>query len=330
MPDDGALGQGMLSDIRTEPDALARAATRESAVAPEVVRLLARPSGTVYALGNGTSFHAAMFLAVLLNRQGRACIPIRASEASRWLPRLPPGSIAIVFSQSGASVDAIEALRHVQRAGGRVVGVTNEASSELAQLADIAVATGVGHELAVAATKTHLAQLVTALELTAADGRARLRSALSDASDACRRVLVDLTPVLRVTSSAPPQSVFLGSGLLYPIALEAALKMTETCARVSLAYPTREFLHGPRQVLDSSWSVYLLTENSQVAGELRPDAGNLMELTRWGSETYGIRSQEEVAASLTSLVIVQVLAYVTSTQLGLDPDQPSRLTKVIT
>jgi glucosamine--fructose-6-phosphate aminotransferase (isomerizing) len=105
--------------------------------------------------------------------------------------------------------------------------------------------------------------------------------------------------------------------------------MKETCSLVTDAYPMREFLHGPKQILDDSWDVFLLSQDNDVRAELSKLSRNVTDISDLLNSRFGIRIQDGLADSLVKVAFFQFLSYYKSVSLGLDPDKPSKLTKII-
>jgi glucosamine--fructose-6-phosphate aminotransferase (isomerizing) len=217
MPDPGEL---TLDEIRGEASRLDQYPEETS---DEFARIFAslRERQLAYVLGNGSSYSASLYLSILLHRRGMPGVPLLASEASFWVPPDASNTAAWIFSQSGSSVDAVQPAQALQRAGSRIIGITNTPDSPLAQLADLPVITNAGPERSVAATKSHWAQLVVSAGLYQYDRRDSWLHSLGAASRGYRTILARPAAIEELAGSTRTSVVFLRSGLRYPLALGA-------------------------------------------------------------------------------------------------------------
>lgn len=318
----------MLEEIYSEPAILADYRTRDLSFAGPILEIL-KKSSIVYAIGSGSSYNAAVYLSILLNRMEINSIPIFASEVNSLQFGNRKGVASVIFSQSGKSVDATESAKYLKSIGSRIIGVTNLDGSELSSISDISIHTRVGEEKSIPATKSHLGQILTSLQISLNGESQNLLDIFTKAEKGISLVLKDPTFVNDVAQPSKLKSVFLGSGLLYPVALESSLKFTETSSSLSIAYPTREFLHGPKQLLNKDWSVFMLSPNQGVENDLRNHAGRVFDVVSFLKERYQISIDDEVSGSIILLVFSQLLSYFTSIGLGINPDRPSKLSKVV-
>ena len=318
----------MLEEIYSEQAILTDYITNHLSFTGPILKIL-EGSNIVYAIGSGSSYNAAVYLSILLNRGGIYSIPLFASEVNSMLLGNKKGTTSVIFSQSGKSIDAIDSTTYLKSMGSRVIGVTNSQGSKLDSISDISIHTKVGEEKSIPATKSHLAQILTSLEISFRGESQKLFDAFTKAERGVSLILKDAALVKEVAQSSKLNSVFLGSGLLYPVALESSLKFTETSSSSSVAYPTREFLHGPRQLLNENWSVFMLSPNPDVENDLRNHAGRVLDIVSFLKEKYQLSIDDEVSASIIILVFSQLLAYFTSVGLGINPDRPSKLSKVV-
>lgn len=292
---------------------------------------LIRSRSAVMAMGNGTSYNAALYLSILLLRTGKMCLPMYSSEVISGLSPDWKGrdTVSVIFSQSGETVDALSAASFLRDRMSSIVSVTNVAGSSLARISDISLTTRCGEERAVAATKSHFSQLLEAIWLSHSGNQAFLTDLMKRTADDVGTVLRSRSQLDDMARAIGSRVVFLGSGLLYPVAREAALKMKETSAIVTDAYPTREFLHGPKQILDDGWSVFLLSSDDHVRGEIERYCKNVHDLTDIARNVLGIVPFSDLEDSLVKLTLLQILSYFKAVSVGMDPDSPSKLSKVV-
>ena len=318
----------MLKEINTEPDLVRKYTENDFTKATEIYRVL-RESNISYILGNGSSYHAAVYLSILLNRRGINSTPMISSEVGFCIGHEGNKRTAVIFSQSGNSIDAVKAAEFLKSAGIRIIAITNTEGSRLSELSDISYYTEAGEELSVAATKSHLSQLLASLTIAYAEDSDTIVQSLDKVRINYAKIVRDAEKIKNAADTSEKMSIFLGSGLLYPLALESSLKLTETSNVISKAFPVREFLHGPKQLLDQKWSVFILSRDEEVGKELLGYTKSVTDVERFLSENFGIDEDDEIVSSLTTLMFIQLFSYYTSTGLGLNPDKPTKLSKVV-
>lgn len=321
-----------LSGCRSEVEAVA-----EALRATEVRR--------GFIVGSGTSFHASLYLQYLLNRYTDLHFTaVPASEFKAWKP-LRGKYIVIGFSQSGESSDVIEAVKEARAAGVLTVGVTNTPGSSLTELANYSVVTRAGEEKAVTATKTFDVQLAASLMIVRAVRGGGL-DGLEAAVEAVERVIESREKLREFASGLKgSENVYvLGRGATYPIALEFALKLKEAAMIHAEGFAVREFLHGPVQLVDEDTPVYLLVGSVEAFREsevaLRKIQGYKPAWVYVGPRAEDVKSYfggsevsfEGVEGDTAVLPVVkaaQLIAYYASLARGLNPDKPTKLTKVV-
>jgi glucosamine--fructose-6-phosphate aminotransferase (isomerizing) len=250
------------------------------------------------------------------------------------------GQLVIAVSQSGATPEIVTVLERLAGAGARTVAVTNDENSALARAADLVLDLGAGAEVAVPATKTVTAQLV-ALALLARG----LNPATTPFGDADLDELPDLVASVLADErgvgpaadriAAASMVVAVARGLLYPAALESALKVRESAGLPAEGWSAADLRHGPIAAVQPGAAVVGLS----VAGPAEQDTlGLLAELKSRGVDTISVGNAaeadvalprgNEALAAVPAIVRGQQLALATARRRGVDPDQPFGLSKV--
>jgi glutamine---fructose-6-phosphate transaminase (isomerizing) len=349
----------MLGEILEEPTALTNTLTSIGSSCRKIASELARERiGLIYFSGSGTSYHAALASQYLMS--SLSALPtntISASEFDAWV-RAPSGNrnVLIAISQSGESVDVLSAVETAKKRGIRSVAITNAPSSPLAEASDFAVLTQAGPEKAVTATKTFVccvaASFLLALELIETSqsylgtdrGLSVLRQELANSPQAVQETIELCIDRARVAANSYREhSLFflLGRGANYVTALEGALKLKESCNVMAEGQAAREFLHGPMQLVDKSTPVIAISTKGDYES-LEPLSESFRRLGApilRVSEVDVPRSEEvqlivagglsEQLSPLAFIVPIQLFAYYSAVSRGLDPDQPTKLTKVV-
>jgi len=348
----------MLREIYEQPKVIAGTLRDASDQARSIAQQLnASRLSMVYFTGSGTSYHvclAANYALSTLTRISSTTLP--ASEFSSWVRQSErTGTAVVAVSQSGESADVLAAVKSASSAGMRTIAVTNTEGSSLANQTESRLVAKAGKERAVTATKSFTATLSAAYSLVLELAKAVIPA--SAASEQLERSLlaapdqVQLTIDLTESRSKALTSKFserelyfiLGSGANFPSALEGALKLKESCNFYAEGFATREFLHGPMQLVDSRTPVFLLQgleESEQVAqlakSFLKFGAPTVIirrktaSTTTNGIDTIDVAPDiEDVFSPLVYVIPLQLYAFYAALARGLNPDSPGKLTKVV-
>ncbi len=307
----------------------------------------------------GTAYYACLTAKYWFEQLAR--IPVEVDIASEFRyrePPLPKGTVALFVSQSGETADTLAALRYCRDKADHIVSVVNVPESSIARESDLALPIHAGVEIGVASTKAFTCQLTVLLILAlkaAADrgemtpeARADLVSSLRGLPQVINSALAcnnDLRAAAQQLSGAR-DVLFLGRGLMFPLALEGALKLKEISYIHAEAYAAGELKHGPIALIDSSVPVVMMAPMDPLFDKT---VSNMQEvMAREGkvlliSDAAGLKgagdgvwlsvAMPEVAPVLAPIlyaVPAQLLAYHTAIAKGTDVDQPRNLAKSVT
>lgn len=323
----------MYEEIREEPEAI-RKTINENADRIDSIIDQIRKSSFVFVTGSGTSYNAALMLNYTLLENGIRSMAITSSEYSENLIKNLHGDITnIIFSQSGESTDAISNQKLSKKYGFTVIGITNERESQLFRESDNSILTHAGKEKSIAATKSHAVQVAVSMLI---DYRLRNDKNISEeVDDICNgiaKIVSAIDEVGSVSTKIRNKVVFLGSEKCYPVALEGGLKFKETSGVVTESYPTREYFHGPVHRLDADTTVIWLTEgsfpNRKIMEKLKALSGEVITIGN-GDAVLKINETNQFQKVFNSLVYIQLLANFKAVNMGMDPDHPSNLSKVV-
>ncbi len=343
----------MIHEIYEGPDAFFRTLNMNYELIRQVAfQLNEKLRGLLYIIGSGTSYHAALsFQYALLKLSDLNVSAIPASEFPKWLPSNVKKSIVIAVSQSGESVDVINSVKDAKDRGMIIVGVTNNISSTLSKVSDIVVPLYAGEEKAVAATKSYVSQLgalfFLALELANVRGFLKhykeMEEELFKIPDLMKETLKINENFARELASHLKESkgfFILGSGALYPSALEAALKLKETCNMIAEGYAMREFLHGPMQLIGSDTPILMLIntpdelmQGDQMAAKFKNFNVFIVSVgvSKLNNSDFHFQVPKVTEIFMPALIIlpIQLFAFYLSIERGLNPDRPEKLGKVV-
>jgi glucosamine 6-phosphate synthetase-like amidotransferase/phosphosugar isomerase protein len=356
----------MRVEIAEQPEALATTFDALLAQAGEL-EALGRDTRQVLFIARGSSDNAAVYGQYLCSaRAGRLASLASPSLATAYRAVLDlQGVLAVAVSQSGATEEIVTTLEWARHCGARTVAVTNAAGSPLTEVADIALLTQAGEELAVPATKTYTTQLaamaVLALSLQppgpgprgrrGAGAGARARRDPGVDVEGLREVPAAVAAMLEVAPAAEALAgrlvdvgtlVVSGRGFAYSTALEVALKLKETCYLTAVGLSYADLVHGPIAVVDDDTPALLV---AAADGPILPEmTGLARRIAGTGADVYGIGGDHEFAAACRSalpgpslpehlapfalVVPGQLLAEALARAKGLDPDAPRGLDKV--
>ncbi len=298
------MASRMRVEIGEQPEALRRTF---DALLPQVAELkaLARDTRQVLFIARGSSDNAAVYGQYLCSaRAGRLTSLGSPSLATAYHADLDlRGVLAVAVSQSGATEEIVTTLDWARHHGARTVAITNVATSPLAELADAALVTRAGDELAVPATKTYTTQLaaIAVLALSLAPAGAGLEPGeLREIPEAVAGML-ELAPAAeelaeRLVGTAT--LVVSGRGFAYSTALEIALKLKETCYVTAVGLSYADLVHGPIAIVDVQTPALLV---AAADGPMLPEMTALAHrLTTTGATVYGIGGDASFATACRS------------------------------
>jgi glucosamine--fructose-6-phosphate aminotransferase (isomerizing) len=339
----------MLEEIHEQPAALERTLLAEQKSIEELRSLLDRQRPKLIMLtARGTSDNAAQFGRYLL--EITTGIPVTLAAPSIFtLYRAPfqfQGVLVIAISQSGESTDTNLVLERAREQGARTIGITNEASSTLARIAEHTFLVHAGREKSVAATKTYTGQLLMLYMIAYALGAEIALDDLARLPDWTCQALT-LQPEIERRAERyrfMDHALVVGRGLNYSNAFEFALKLMETCYVVAERFSSADLLHGPIAMVEASFPAFLFTPSGVTWQGMRE---MLEKLNHLQAETLVITDQnnpeavtlnqramivpamlEEIFTPIPYIVPAQLFAACLADQKGLDPDKPRTLSKV--
>jgi glucosamine--fructose-6-phosphate aminotransferase (isomerizing) len=361
----------MLKEIHEQPAVLTRilqAHTDSATLLPTLPlheRIVA--AGSINIVACGTAYYAGLVGKYYLEQLAR--IPVNVDVASEFRYRNPPyqkGGLFIAISQSGETADTLAALEHAKAAGQNLLVFTNAPSSSMARVAQAAngcvVPLLAGREIAVASTKAFSAMVVNLLLFALQLGLHHNRQTSTDVNEvieALRKLPTALQEQLehphpleqlaaRLANLSQQSLLYLGRGLLAPLAYEGALKLKEISYLHAESYPSGEMKHGPIALVEPGLPVINLAASND--GLFEKTLSNLQEVAARRGEIILITDPagaHQLPANLAlELILVptvhplllplifsiplQLLAYFTATHKGTDVDQPRNLAKSVT
>jgi len=364
--DKGGYRHFMLKEIHEQPDGIVQTLEERisngrllgEAFGPGSSNVFNRTKG-VHIIACGTSYHAGVVARYFIEQICRLpCNVEIASEYRYRHPVVPSDTLFVTISQSGETADTLAALHLAKDAGYlATLAICNVAESSLVRESDLVMLTRAGPEIGVASTKafttqlTALSLLVIALETCHGDDAERISGLVKRLMEVPRLIEQTLTldPAMRDLAEKfadKHHALFLGRGILHPIAMEGALKLKEISYIHAEAYPAGELKHGPLALVDDDMPVVAVAPNDDLLEKLK---SNLMEVRARGGELIvfadpdsGIESSDGVTvitmpqhisyfqAPIVYTVPLQLLSYHVAVLKGTDVDQPRNLAKSVT
>jgi len=319
----------------------AQLAANDGVIRALAERLRASPPRAVATLGRGSSDNAATYARYLIEtRLGvmTASAPPSVSSVYDVAPDMT-GTLCLVVSQSGRSPDLLAAAEAAASAGALLVAMVNDADSPLAELARVTVPLRAGPEISVAATKSYIAALASAVQLVALWSQdAAMLTALETLPNLLECAWeLDWSAALPVLNEAKSLYV-LGRGVGFGVAQEAALKLKETSGLHAEAFSAAEVRHGPMALVGPDFPVLAFAQGDETregveAALAAAAAQGAPAIKIGGGEQPGVLTLPTPPAC----AILEPIAYVLSfyrlvndlaLARGFDPDRPPHLRKV--
>ncbi len=306
----------------------------------------------------GTAMHAGMVGKQLIESKLRipVCVEI-ASEFRYKNPIIDENTLTIVLSQSGETIDTLEALKLAKEHGSKVLSIVNVKGSTIARESDYVLYTHAGPEIAVASTKAYTVQ-VAAMYLIAcrmgmvkniiSESEARqFMAKLINTPNIIEETLKNANNIKRVANhiKLSPDAFYIGRGLDYVMSLEAALKLKEISYVHAEAYAAGELKHGTIALITENVPVIAFATQKDVYGKV---ISNIREVKARGAYVVLVSMDDEVNdpaicdkhiripklddefTAFATAVVLQLIAYYTSEAKGLDVDKPRNLAKSVT
>jgi glucosamine--fructose-6-phosphate aminotransferase (isomerizing) len=303
----------------------------------------------IHLVACGTSYHAAVYGARLLQSRG---VPAQPFYAHEYASAPPPtdGSLVVGVSQSGETADTLAAIRAAMRRGAETVALTNTVESTMARECDHRLYIRSGPEIGVAATKTFASQLVAldlfALDVAPGGDDRETIAALRDLPGDVQTVLDGSRAAGIAGEYADADSYFfIGRGLHYPVALEGALKLKEISYEHAEGFAAGELKHGPLALVTERTPVFAMVTGEDEGA--RKTIGNVKEVEardapvvavtdgrtevgRYADHVLEVPETHPVVAPLLANVQLQLVAYHVANDLGRPIDKPRHLAKSVT
>ncbi|MBY8984994.1 MAG: glutamine--fructose-6-phosphate transaminase (isomerizing) [Candidatus Lokiarchaeota archaeon] len=360
----GGYEHFMLKEIYEEPTAM-RSTMKISNELLRIFAIILWSAENIYITAAGTSFYASLAgKHIITHFLGKYIQAIECSEFQTQLSNsLKDNSVIIALSQSGETIDTIEAVRWArERKNVKILTITNVVGSSLTRYSDHVIVTQAGPEIGVAATKTYVTQVLTmgliSIEI------AKLRKVISESEIELYQNALESTPqiienflesnieLIKNTVNTLEKSAnffFLARGISIATAKEGGLKLKEVACRFIEGYSAAHAKHGPISLVREGFPIIFIAPPDETYGRL---IGNVMEFKARGGKIISlVVESDETISELSDISIripqpgtkyyniftpitftpaLQLLAYYAALLQGLDPDKPLNLSKTVT
>jgi glutamine---fructose-6-phosphate transaminase (isomerizing) len=337
----GKSGHHMLDEILEEPAAVERllfsVETEQKPAFKELIRLMTKSKKVIFA-ACGTSYHASLLGAYYLHRAGVECQTLIASEF-RHFANIDRTTLIVALSQSGETMDVIDALKYAREKGGRIVSLVNVPYSTVQRMSRLSLNILAGQEICVASTKAFINQAVFLLLVAKAFG---FRVDPSDIPEKIRRLFRKKARIRGIAEDlAGARDIYLiGRGLTYPVARETALKIKETSYIHAEGMMGGELKHGTIALIQKGIPVISLINNADQdivsnTREVEARGARIVTITnnpalRRDEDTIFIKTANDGKFGILAAVAGQLIAYYAAAKLGRPIDKPRNLAKSVT
>lgn len=305
----------------------------------------------------GTAYYAGLVGEYFIEELGG--VPVEVELASEFRYRKPiinKNTAVLAISQSGETLDTLEAIREAKRRGALTLGVVNTVGSTIARETDAGVYNHAGPEMGVASTKAFLSQVVVLALMALFLGRTRglseeegkkVAEALTTLSGLSEKVLAQSDAIKKIAEkyANARDFLFIGRRGSYPVALEGALKLKEISYVHAEGCGAGEMKHGPLAMIDENFptvavvpmdSVYEKTLSNMI--EIKTRKGPLIAIATEGdtrvaeiaNDVIYIPKTAEQLSPILSAIVLQLFAYHFAAGKGFNVDRPRNLAKSVT
>lgn len=358
----------MEKEIHEQPEAvgatLADRVDSHGHLALDEVRIpehVLRSVDKVIMIGCGTASYAGQVARYAIEHWCRIPVEVELSSEFRYRdPVVTEKTLVVAISQSGETMDTIQAIRHAREQGAKVVAVVNTPGSTISRESDAVVLTHAGPEIAVASTKAFTAQVaacyILGLYLAQVRGN-KYADEIADYMDKLAEVPAKIERVLEQgetvrqfarTMAGATSVIYLGRHVGFPVAMEGALKLKEICYIHAEGFAAGELKHGPIALVDEGQPVIVIVPTPRRPELHNKVLANIEEVRARGARTIVVAEEGDSSvdafadvvfrvppvptlyAPLLTVVPLQIFACELAGVKGLDVDQPRNLAKSVT
>ncbi len=341
----GDFDHFMLKEISEQVETIQHAFAQDKEKLADITERIRKARG-VFLVGCGSSYHACLSASYLFSKLASFHInAVLASEFSMYEDFLKEDTLVIAVTQSGETIDVLDAIKTAKQKGCQVVSIVNVMGSSATQFADASIFLNAGPEVSVLSTKTYTAQLtvLTLLAYSLAgkydEGQKDLKYLWNIVYNLTAATMRNRIQELAKKLSSTQHIFVLGRGPLFATALEAALKIKEVSYIHAEAFAGGELKHGPISLIGKGTPCIVFVSKETEghilsnAMEVKSRGGYLIGIGPTPIDTFDffIKVPESYELNpICQIIPIQILAYQLAVLLGLDPDRPRNLAKSVT
>ena len=350
----------MLKEIYEQPQTISNALDLEPSGLDKVVEMFAKADSS-YFLGVGTTFYVAKYAQYIFSELAQKFIPSISSDEFLTLANVNKNTLVFAMSQSGETFDTLSALKYSQSKGAKTAAIVNVMGSSITRMVDQVILQGSGPEICVISTKAALSQMVV-LTLIAMKLGLKKKVISKKIYQENYKSLKELPAIIQGILNERSGFIhriahkycknknwlYLGRGIYYPIALEAALKMKEVAYVHAEGMPGGFLKHGTLAMIDDEIFSIVFLPPKEKKDLYQSTLHSIEEIRARSGFVLGIHFNEQrknqdlfneelilpkvpsLIAPLIQLVIGQLFAYFTATSLKRNIDKPRSLAKSVT
>lgn len=341
----GNFDHFMMKEISEQVDTVKKAANQNKEYLMEVAEAMKKSKG-VFLVACGSSYHACLSASYLFSKIANMHVNVvLGSEFSNYEHFLTPDTLVIAVSQSGETIDVLDAVRTARSKGSKIMSIVNVMGSSLHRSSDKALMLHAGPEICVLSTKTYTAQL-TVLSLLAytlagryEEGKKNLEYLWNIIYNLTAANTRDYIKQLAEQLKDKEHLFAIGRGLQYPTSLEAALKIKEVSYIHAEGFSGGELKHGTIALIEQGTPciVFSSHENEKEilsnAMEIKARGGFIIGINANNNEVFDFFIKVPEVGDLnpiTQIIPMQILSYQLAVLRGCDPDKPRNLAKSVT
>ncbi len=340
----GEFEHYLAKEIAEQPRLLRRIAEEPPSRRTVIAQMLT-DAHAIWLTGCGTAYHACLLGSYLMAASGRhRARAMHAHELEHFISTLGEGHIVVSISQSGETIDLLQAVRTIRATASTTVALVNVPGSTLTRMVDQTLLLNAGPEKSVLSTKAYTAMVANLIALSVEEGP-KLKNTLHQAAAVMEEILngEEAAKIDKLADSLMGvRSLFcLGSGPFSPVALEAALKIKEVSYIHAEGFPCGELKHGVLALVEEGVPCFVFVPESGEeraralisAQEIRARGGRIIGICRENHQLFDDHLRVDARGTaflLASIIPIQLLAYKLALKKNLDPDKPRNLAKSVT
>jgi glucosamine--fructose-6-phosphate aminotransferase (isomerizing) len=336
----------MLKEIEEQPYVIKQSLLQDENLIMQMAKEILHAKHLIF-VACGTSRHAALIGRYAFSKMGRTFSEVvMGSEFGYFSDSVDKDTIVIAISQSGETADVMDGIRQAKAKGAKIFSIVNVVGSSLARASDRVLNMNCGPEISVAATKSFTSQLCLLYQLAfAMDNR------LHEGQDKLRKISNEVArdldyystviPALAKKLSEKKDFYYIARGINFAVASEGALKLKEIAYVHAEGMSAGELKHGTLALIEEGTPVIAICPTDYTYED---SLANIMEVKARGGYVIGVSDAqsmifddcikipktEEILYPLVTTIPLQVLAYYSALERGLDPDKPRNLAKSVT